>query len=304
MKTALKVIGGIFCLGLIGGGIAFYATANITKAADEFFTAVADRNFPKALALTSSEFRAATPQPEFVAFLERTSLARFKSVSWQSRSVSPGKGELEGTVSTQDGGSIPLKLVFVKENGDWHIYAFEKLPAGVVAAPRPPGSPPAGAAAATGPPSAPVEAAPGAPGEATKAEPAAKGSSADSAPSVPPVPGNKGRFLVKVTMSKVATAAEKGDVRMLAGTRGSAAETEACHARLKSELKSIGDQKIDLSSLVREEPVLNGAPVVDKNGKLVLSGYYPTRPARVSFRLTFLGRGDSWLLDDLVLSKP
>ncbi|HEY8926122.1 MAG TPA: hypothetical protein VIU64_17175, partial [Polyangia bacterium] len=142
MKTALKVVGVIFCLGLIGGGIAFYATTGMTKAADEFFVAVAERNIPKALALTSSEFRASTPQTEFVAFLERTSLSRFKSVSWQSRSASPGRGELEGTVSTQDGGSIPLKLVLVKENGDWHIYAFEKLPAGLVAAPTAAGSSP------------------------------------------------------------------------------------------------------------------------------------------------------------------
>jgi len=87
------------------------------------------------MSFTSSEFRAATPQPEFVVFLQKTNLSKFKSVSWESRSVSPGRGELEGTVSTDDGGSIPLKLAFVKENGEWRIYAFRKATAGIVGEP-------------------------------------------------------------------------------------------------------------------------------------------------------------------------
>ncbi|HEY8923336.1 MAG TPA: hypothetical protein VIU64_03085, partial [Polyangia bacterium] len=182
---------------------------------------------------------------------------------------------------------------------------FEKIAAGLVAAPPPAGSsgPATAAPGPRSPPSPPVEAPPGPPREMAKAEPSANGIPANAAPKTPPVPGNKGRFLTKVTMSKVASAAASGDLTTLAGACPPAAGTEGCHARLKSELKSIGDQKIDLSSLIREEPVLNAAPVVDTNGKLVLAGYYPTKPARVSFRFTYVGRGNSWMLDDLVMSK-
>lgn len=301
VKKAMRIVGALFLLGLIGGGLVFYFTGNMIKAADGFFAAVVAGDHTKAMSFTSSEFRAATPQPEFVVFLQKTNLSKFKSVSWESRSVSPGRGELEGTVSTEDGGSIPLKLAFVKENGEWRIYAFRKATAGIVGEPTV--APQAAALAPVKAPSGePTPApSPAAPVGFAKPEPVAT-APAPTATETPKIPAYNGRFLVKVTMSKIAAAIRTGDNKLLIGTRGSAAETEAFESRLQSALKSIRERKIDVSSLVREEPVMKSAPGIDETGRLIVTGFFPRKPAKLPFRLAFVGHGSSWSLDDVSLA--
>lgn len=142
MKKALKILGVIALLGLVGGGIAFYATSKMVKVGDEFFAAIKARDYATATSHLSEEFRATIPVSDFAELMDRSALRKLKQVSWNSRSVAPGRGELEGVATTASGGSIPLKLTFVKENGAWRIYALGKDPAGMTgsqgaALPRP-----------------------------------------------------------------------------------------------------------------------------------------------------------------------
>jgi hypothetical protein len=131
MKKLLKILGIIVLLGLVGGVVVFYVTGNMVKVGDEFFAALKARDYATASSHLSEEFRATIPVSDFADLMDRSALGRLKEVSWSSRSVSPGRGELEGVATTDSGGSIPLKLTFVKENGAWRIYSLEKDAAGM-----------------------------------------------------------------------------------------------------------------------------------------------------------------------------
>ncbi len=112
--------------------VVFLLTSNVTKSADNFFQSLKEGNWEAAYAQLSEEFKAATSRQEFDSFLKTTTLAEYQEVTWSSRSISGKTAELEGTVTTKDGGTIPLKITFVKEKGRWKILGMEKPAAGLV----------------------------------------------------------------------------------------------------------------------------------------------------------------------------
>ena len=135
MNKNLKIAGIVIVslLLFIGGIIAwvFSMTSGMTETADSFFSAVKIQDFAKARTYLSEEFRAGTDEPALKVYLSKSALLNFKEASWNSRSVNNGRGELEGSVMTESGGNIPLKLIFVKEGEDWKIYALQKPAAGI-----------------------------------------------------------------------------------------------------------------------------------------------------------------------------
>ena len=138
MKKAMMVILIVVVLIAAIAAAVFYLTSNVTRAADSFFTLVRNGNTQAAYALTAQEFRAATSESQFAAFLKSSSIADYESATWNSRSISNNTGELEGSLKTKSGGVIPIKLKFVKEGGSWKILSIEKPSAGVLS---PAGSP-------------------------------------------------------------------------------------------------------------------------------------------------------------------
>jgi hypothetical protein len=131
MKKLLKILVGIGVVVVLGIVAVFYFTADLTRTADRFFAAVKNRDYPGAYQYLSEDFRASTPQSELVPFLEKSALLGFKQASWTRRSISNGRGELEGSVTTETGGVVPIKLGFVQENGRWLIYSLQKPTAGL-----------------------------------------------------------------------------------------------------------------------------------------------------------------------------
>jgi hypothetical protein len=131
MTKLVKFALGLVALFAVAIAAAFLLTADMKKQADAFFAAVKAKDHAAAYQLLSEDFRAATTQPEFTQFLEKTALARFERASWSNRQISGGRGELDGAVTTEGGGVIPIKLGFVKENGKWLIYSLHKPRAGL-----------------------------------------------------------------------------------------------------------------------------------------------------------------------------
>lgn len=141
MKTLLKIVVGLVVLGVVAVGLVFYLTSDLTKTADAFFAAVKAKDYGGASQFLSEDFRAATPQTELAAFLDQSTLTAFKTASWTNRSVSGNRGNLEGSITTDSGGVVPITLEFVKENGKWRIRSLYKPKAGLTAdsaAPSPP----------------------------------------------------------------------------------------------------------------------------------------------------------------------
>ncbi|QEG34152.1 hypothetical protein [Bythopirellula goksoeyrii] len=131
MKKLLAVVGILLALIAVGIFCVFFITSGIVETADGFFQQVAGGNIVESRDYLAEEFKAATTQDELKTFLTESTLVDFKEASWNSRSVANGSGELEGTVLTKTGGSIPLKISFVKESGAWKIYGIQKKDAGL-----------------------------------------------------------------------------------------------------------------------------------------------------------------------------
>ena len=131
MKTFLKVIVGVFVAIVLLVAAIFYFTAGLADAADTFFKAVKRQDFAAARASMSEEFKASTSEAALREFLAKSALLNYKEASWNKREISNGRGELNGTIVTENGGSIPITLTFVKENGAWKIYSIQKPSAGL-----------------------------------------------------------------------------------------------------------------------------------------------------------------------------
>jgi hypothetical protein len=56
------------------------------------------------------------------------------------------------------------------------------------------------------------------------------------------------------------------------------------------------DKGYDISSIAKSEPVFDAPPVIDSDGILILKGQYPTRPNKVTFRLTYIQEASAWKL--------
>lgn len=131
MKKFIKIIGVIIAFVAILISAVFIMTSGLTDITSAFFREVKSRNFDKASAYLSEDFKAETSQEELVKFLESNSFLEYKEATWNSRSISDGKGELEGTIVTESGGVLPVKITFVKENGEWKIYSIFKQHSGL-----------------------------------------------------------------------------------------------------------------------------------------------------------------------------
>ncbi|MBU1693228.1 MAG: hypothetical protein KJ726_04220 [Verrucomicrobia bacterium] len=132
MKKVGKILLGIVVVLAIIIALAFFATSGLPKAADEFFSLVQQGKIQEAYLATAAEFRAATSEEAFAAFLESTALGGYQSASWSSRKIENNTGKLEGTVTTRDGGQIPVAVDLVKEGETWKILAVRKAEAGIV----------------------------------------------------------------------------------------------------------------------------------------------------------------------------
>lgn len=131
LKIALLVV---LALAVSCGGIlalTLSLTKGLVEAADGFFLAVKEDDLARARGFLAEEFRASTSDEELRAYLGRSALTRFREASWSSRSIQNDRGRLEGSVETEDGGSIPIELALVKERGVWKIYALRKPSAGL-----------------------------------------------------------------------------------------------------------------------------------------------------------------------------
>ena len=130
MKTWMKVV-----LGIAGGiavlvGVIFWLTADVTKAGDDFFAAVQNDDMDAAYGLLSDDFKAGTSKEELQAYLAANALDKIKDTSWGGRMMTGGTAELKGTITTEGGSKIPLKLRLIDSESGWQINAIEKDTAG------------------------------------------------------------------------------------------------------------------------------------------------------------------------------
>lgn len=130
VKIVLGVLAAFVVLVVVSIAAVFFFTGGIVETADTFFKEVAAGNMDGAWNHLSADFKESTPRPEFEAFLRDSSLVDYESASWTNRSITASSGSLEGTVTTSDG-TIPIKITFVKDAGEWKIQFIEKEASGI-----------------------------------------------------------------------------------------------------------------------------------------------------------------------------
>ncbi len=65
---------------------------------------------------------------------------------------------------------------------------------------------------------------------------------------------------------------------------------------LNEAFKPFFDLGIDLTVLEHIEPIFDKKTILDKNGQLFISGYYPTSPSRFAFECGYMKEGGQWKL--------
>lgn len=122
-RVILIVIGVVFVLGMAGGLLAWRMTGGAATAANHFLQTLA-ANPHGALAEASGVFRASTSAADLTALAGRFGLAHFRGASWSSRSVEGSTATLEGTVDLGASGTLPTRIVLVREGGAWRVQAI------------------------------------------------------------------------------------------------------------------------------------------------------------------------------------
>lgn len=135
MKTVLKILAVLVLLAIVAIGAALHFTRGIVDTADAFFQAVREGRTADATSQLSEGFRAATDAQALMRFLDDSQIRRVESANWHSRSVSGGEGRLEGSLTTEGGGRVPIVIDLVKERGAWKIHRIERAAAGLAERP-------------------------------------------------------------------------------------------------------------------------------------------------------------------------
>jgi hypothetical protein len=131
MKKFLKILLGFIVVILLIIGAAFYFTAGIAKVGEDFFDSVADNDISGAYEMLAQDFKDGTSQQQLLEYLQSNSMDQVDSVSWDSRNVNMGRGEMQGTLTTKAGSSIPISVSLVKEDKQWKIYSLLRKQSGI-----------------------------------------------------------------------------------------------------------------------------------------------------------------------------
>lgn len=131
MKKWMKILLGIIAFVVLVSVGVFYLTSGMVDTANAFFKAVKEKDIAKARNYLAEDFKASTDEKALTAFLSNSAILNFKESSWSNRQISGKRGELDGSITTETGGVVPIKMTLVKEDGGWKIYSIQKPAAGL-----------------------------------------------------------------------------------------------------------------------------------------------------------------------------
>ncbi|HUG90435.1 MAG TPA: hypothetical protein VML55_06360 [Planctomycetaceae bacterium] len=230
--------------------LVFSLTRGATEAADRFLALVGEAKHHEAWLSTAGAVRAQQDEAEFVRTIERLGLDEAASASWSSRRIVNDEATLEGSVTTNSGGAIPVTIKLLKEQGEWKVLSITGPEAGVQVA-------------------------------TTRKQ-------------VPP--DAELRRLVTSTLLDFNAAIQAEDFTGFHESVSTAWQQQITPAQLLEAFQSLIDREVDLAAIEEVPAVFSEPPGFDENGMLVVQGFYPTRPVRVAFELTYAYEHPEWKL--------
>ena len=124
-------VGGLAAVAGIAVAIVLALTAGAASAADAFLSQVGQARYEEAYRSTAPQFQTQTSLETFRSTMQRFGLDKYQSASWNSREISGGQTQLEGTLKTRDGRTIRAKVLLVKEGDVWKVYGMDLRAGGV-----------------------------------------------------------------------------------------------------------------------------------------------------------------------------
>lgn len=125
-KIVLGVVGvGVFAITL--AVLLLFGPGGVSGAADPFLQALERRDFVAAAAQRTKRFQETVPQDAFERFLRESKVGMYASGSWSGWQIQDGVGTVDGSITTATGEVLPVRLSFLKEDGQWRIDAIQRL---------------------------------------------------------------------------------------------------------------------------------------------------------------------------------
>jgi len=125
MSTTVKVI-----LGFVAAGVLFVValvvfvfnvTAGVVDAGDAFMKKLQAKDYPGAISMCTPALQTELGGAEGLQKGVEGSNLTPTDWSFSSRSINNGTGKVEGTLTSSDGRSHPVRLVMESENDTWKI---------------------------------------------------------------------------------------------------------------------------------------------------------------------------------------
>ena len=268
MKTFIKVLAVLGLAAVLGIVAVVYFTSGMSDAADGFFRAIAAKDTAAAQARLSEGFRRETDAAALERFLAESGLDTYESSSWTNRKVSGGTGELEGTVTNATGGTVPLRIVFVKEAEAWKIHGITRVSAGTLTAE-----------------------------EDDIAEDAGTDPLAERGAELPPFPSPEEQVaMVDRAFEDFVTSLDEKSMAHFRGTTSQLWQEQFPLERFESSYAAIYDFPADYDQIRPLVPAVEPVSTVKATGELELVGVYPTNPSRLTITASYIPENGEWKL--------
>ena len=102
--------------------------------------------------------------------------------------------------------------------------------------------------------------------------------------------------LVKASLMTLNDANLTGDYRVLHARLSEPFRKQYTPDRLKATFKEFSEKNVDVDIVTAMTPTYEQPPYIDSEGKLILRGFFPTEPSRVSFEMDFVSGEGEWKL--------
>lgn len=102
--------------------------------------------------------------------------------------------------------------------------------------------------------------------------------------------------LVKVTLLTFNDANVTGNYTVFHAKASKPFRQQFTPEKLVETFKDFSQNGIDFDIIAAYKPVYDPAPKVDKDGRLLVEGYFPTEPTRVVYDLEFIPSDGEWKL--------
>jgi len=124
MKTFLIVVMVIAAIpallvALIAYGV--YQMHRLTRAGTAFLNAAKHQDVDKVCAYLSDDFETCLDLQGLKESLSRSPIQQLKQVHWTGRQIDNNRGQLTGWLLTESGKTVPVRLLFARENGRWKV---------------------------------------------------------------------------------------------------------------------------------------------------------------------------------------